>query len=300
MTMRIVNVLTPLLITFAAGCGNVRHTAARWGEFESHRFTNGTVQIEVVPAIGRIVSYGKVDGPNLLWTDLAARDHVAADWTNWGGDKIWLWPQDKWKERTDKTWPPPTEKLEWTSHVDAGSITLVSSPVPGWDVQIWRDIRMNRSGSLVKITNKLVPVANPTRLPDEICLWQITQVRVPDKLTAVALPGTLRQMDPNMTPWTTIKPVGALLEFTRPPNDGAKVGFDAHQISALFNQTWFIQRMAHVDGGTYRPGERAQIFSLANNDPILPKDVPPYVELEYTAPFANGGYAPLIIQWELK
>jgi hypothetical protein len=50
--------LVLLLITVATGCGNVRHTVHRWGEFVSQKLSNGDVQLEVVPAIGRIVSYG--------------------------------------------------------------------------------------------------------------------------------------------------------------------------------------------------------------------------------------------------
>jgi hypothetical protein len=190
------------------------------------------------------------------------------------------------------------EKLEWTWKVDAGTITLTSSPVPGWDVRLVRQIRMDRSGSLVKITNRLEPTV--PSLAEEICLWQVTQAPVPDKLTAVARLDTWRQLDPDMKPWTTIEHVGALLVFTRPPNDGAKVGFDSHQISALYNHTWFIQRMSRVEGGTYRPGERAQIFSMPDNDKTLPQGMRPYVKLEFTAPFGNGGYAPLVVQWELK
>jgi hypothetical protein len=290
--------LVLLLITFAAGCGNVRHTEHRWGEFESHRLSNGEVLIEVVPEIGRIVGYGYVGGPNVLWTDPKAKSHVVADWVNFGGDKVWLWPQDQWKPRTGKTWPPPGDGLAYTWKVDARTMTLTSPPIPGWDVRIVRVIEMDRLGTRVTITNTLEPVGpNP---PKNIVLWQIAQVPIPDKLTAVARPSTLVQMDPNMKPWKDIKDVGAQLVFNRPTTEGAKVGFDGHQISALYDHTWFMFRMPRSKNGVYKPGERAQIFSLPDNDKTLPDGMPSYVELEYTAPSLPDGYAPLVVQWELK
>jgi hypothetical protein len=30
----------------------------------------------------------------MLWTNPAAREHVVTGWINYGGDKLWLWPQD--------------------------------------------------------------------------------------------------------------------------------------------------------------------------------------------------------------
>lgn len=296
--MRFASVLLLFIVLTTLGCGNVRHTVHRWGEFESHRLSNGEVQVEVVPAIGRIVYYGPVDGPNMLWTDPAAPEHIAADWVNWGGDKIWLWPQEQWKARTGKAWPPPGDRLAYSWKVDARTIIFTSPPIPGWDLRIVRRIEMERLGTQVKITSTLEPAGpNPAA---GVTLWQVAQVPVPDKLTAVARPSTLVQLDPKLKPWTEIKPVGAQLVFHRPPNDGAKVGFDGHQISALYNHTWFIQRMARSKDGTYRTGERAQIFSLPDNDKTLPDGMPSYVELEFTAPFADTGYAPLTVLWLLK
>src|SRR5688500_18939538 len=38
---------------------------------DCYRFTNGTVNVVIVPAIGRVMYYGPVGGPNLLWENPA-------------------------------------------------------------------------------------------------------------------------------------------------------------------------------------------------------------------------------------
>src|SRR5436305_1962851 len=56
------------------------------------RLTNGTVEVVVVPQVGRAMRYGPAGGPNLLWENpaLAGRDPdpstaPTATWANFGG-----------------------------------------------------------------------------------------------------------------------------------------------------------------------------------------------------------------------
>src|SRR5262245_60839367 len=70
------------------------------------RMTNGTVELILVPQIGRIMRYGFVGGPNVLWENPAMHGKVVPpkagdkEWANYGGDKLWPAPQDRWG------WPP--------------------------------------------------------------------------------------------------------------------------------------------------------------------------------------------------
>ena len=85
---------------------------------ECYRLSNGTAELIFVPQIGRIMRFGRVGGPNVLWENpaLAGKARPASarakEWVNYGGDKLWPAPQDRW------TWPPDTA-LDGATHTVA-------------------------------------------------------------------------------------------------------------------------------------------------------------------------------------
>jgi hypothetical protein len=282
-----------LLILVSVGCQRgVRHEVGQFAGFESHRLSNGTVDVEVVPAIGRVIHYGYAGEANLLWTDPAAPSHLLYGWTNWGGDKVWLWPQSKWK----KVWPPtidqPSVKHEVT--VRDGEIELRTPPLPEFGVRIVRRIRLEPSGTRLHLSSRIEPVDSAPR-PD-LVLWQVTQMPVPDRMSAIADQAGVRQLD-QKTVWPGITQAGAEIILPRPEH-GAKVGFASRELRARFGRTLFIQRLAETQG-TYQPGEQAQIYKAPDTENVRPKDVPPYVEYEFTAPHATPP-SQLTVIWELS
>src|SRR4051794_19258518 len=136
------------------------------------RLTNGTVDVVVVPQVGRVMRYGPVGGPNLLWENpaLAGRDpnpSPAADvvWANFGGDKVWPWPQD-WAGRTGRQWPPPPEADQAGYDVivlgDPGTagprtLRMTSAPLRGFDVRVVREITLAPAGTELTIDSRLEP-----------------------------------------------------------------------------------------------------------------------------------------------
>src|ERR1043165_8928211 len=68
--------------------------------------SNGKFEVIYVPQIGRIMRYGRIGGPNMLWENpkyfgkTVDLKNPGKDWTNFGGDKLWSAPQDRWG------WPP--------------------------------------------------------------------------------------------------------------------------------------------------------------------------------------------------
>src|ERR1051325_5584720 len=97
----------------------------------SYRMTNGTVDLVFVPQIGRIMRYGYVDGPNVLWENAALAGKTTdfsqpvTDWQNYGGDKVWPAPQSVWG------WPPDAtfESAPHTVQVLKNGHLLVESPL---------------------------------------------------------------------------------------------------------------------------------------------------------------------------
>jgi hypothetical protein len=284
--------LTCLPLLLAIGCGGVQHGTGQWAGFESHRLSNGTVEIEVVPAIGRIIRYGYAGEQNLLWTDPDAPNHPLYGWTNWGGDKIWLWPQTKWT----KTWPPVIDRpaLKHTAVVCDGEIELRSPPLPDLGVRIVRRIRLESAGTRVHITSRVEPVDSAP--PADLVLWQVTQLPVPDRMSAVADLAGVCQHD-EKAHWPGITQAGREIVLPR-PDFGTKVGFESTDLRAVIGRTVFTQTLTPA-AGKYEPGEQAQIFIAPNEDNARPKELPPYVEYEFIAPYATPP-AELRVTWELS
>lgn len=79
----------------------------------SVRLSNGIVEAVVVPAIGRIMSFGFVGRPetspifvNKDWDGKTVADADPATWAAFGGDKLWPSPQSEWPRHNVRAWPP--------------------------------------------------------------------------------------------------------------------------------------------------------------------------------------------------
>ena len=73
----------------------------------AYKLSNGAVEAVVVPSIGRVMRWGKIGGPNLLWNNDPSKI-TETGWKNYGGDKTWLSPQIYWDtfHRRTPGWPP--------------------------------------------------------------------------------------------------------------------------------------------------------------------------------------------------
>ena len=117
-------IIALLLLTGCAGKAvsitNDRTTPAIW------RISNGTVQVTVDTAKSRISSYGYVGGRNVLWVnpDPGNEPINSTPGPNWGGDKVWIWPQSDWN------WPPPLPENGYTASVSRDGKTLVMKSSP--------------------------------------------------------------------------------------------------------------------------------------------------------------------------
>lgn len=133
------------------------------------RLTNGTVDVVIVPQIGRVMRYGPVGGPNLLWENpaLAGRapnpsPAAGVTWANFGGDKVWPWPQD-WAGRTGRAWPPPPEadQAGYDVIMDGGTVRMTSAPLRGFDVRVVRELTLAPTGTQLTIDSRLEPARAP-------------------------------------------------------------------------------------------------------------------------------------------
>jgi hypothetical protein len=280
------------------------------------RLSNGSASLIIVPSIGgRIMRYGLVGGPNVLWNNPKARrlaDPGAPPSTqpdayvNYGGDKAWPWPQDQWPLLMGRTYPPPAEadQVPFKSRlVGSHGVRLESPPIRSHGCRIVREITLDPVGTRVTIVTRL-ELATYDRPPPELAAWSVTQVPGDAKLYARVLPdGVVRPMRPGGGPPTT-RPVAGRVFAIEPPVPGtSKLGLDGDILAAALGKTLYIQHSstaaaANVAG--YRRGERAQVFTQQADPPK--RDVPRYVELEFTSPrrdLAASATPELRVTWQL-
>jgi len=132
------------------------------------RLSNTEVHLYVVPSLGRVMSYGYFDSPNMLWVnEMMAPAQPAewfdetrkkkpatkpAAWKNWGGDKVWPWPQEAWPLQLGRAWPPPVEvdQAPMKSKLMGGLGARLESPViKGYGVKLVREISLDSRGTRV-------------------------------------------------------------------------------------------------------------------------------------------------------
>jgi hypothetical protein len=158
--------------------------------------SNGEARMVVVPSIGRILSYGFMDGENVLWENPECRgktlppggpaiENGAPVWMNFGGDKVWPTEQSRWPETNGTAWPPDhwfdggahaVRLLEDGVEIRAG----VSGFNGGCSI---REIRLAQKGTRVTIRQKIEKVkagGNASAEPVPFTNWNVTQIRQPE------------------------------------------------------------------------------------------------------------------------
>jgi hypothetical protein len=235
--------------------------------------------------------YGYVGGENLLWDDpkLHGQGGATADvkkWRNFGGEKVWPWPQDDWATRAGRAWPPPLhvdqQPHEAAIIVGQRAVRLTSPPLPGYGLHITRIIRLAETGSRLTMEIRFHG-GDATAVP-----WSIAQLRVPDLMMArLVEERTYKPLVP--FDWKSVMRTDArTIELKRSPQRAEKIGIDADLLIWVKGTTFLVQRNLSATGGEFAPAERAQIFSQQGEST--------YVEYEFVAP---RGARTLTVTWQL-
>lgn len=162
----------------AEGCAAAiqRMTYRAW---PAYRLTDGSTEAVVVPALGRVMSFGPIGGPNLLW-NLAGSKPAAGDWHNWGGDKMWPAPQSAWLEWCGRKWPPDAawDGAPHTAQVVTGGHLITTSEVsPGTGARVVREYYFDKGEFVIAQTVEKLRGA-----PLTMAVWNITQAPLPDTI----------------------------------------------------------------------------------------------------------------------
>ena len=292
-----------LLLAWQSAQGAVVVKAITYsGWKDAVQMSNGTVEVVIVPQIGRIMRYGLADGPNILWNnpDLLGKitdmNSASKDWLNYGGDKLWPAPQERWG------WPPERA-------LDSGPQTIKILPnhhvlmtgvaVEKLGVQFRREIALDPTGTGVTLTNTLVNVSTKDV---DWGIWEVAQTDDPTE-TRIALNKTghfptgyyVFGADP-LAP-DAFSLTETQLVMKRSPTRSAKVGGDAPggQLEALIGGMKFAFS-ARVEPNALYPDTGCAQEIYTNPDPAK------YVELEQLGPLKTlkpGASRPFVTHWSL-
>lgn len=276
---------------------------------DCYRLTNGTVEIIVVPQIGRIMRYGFIDGDNALWEkgQTAGDTSDAAHWVNHGGDKTFPWPQDDWPARIKANWPPAFASEQEPHRVeimDDHTLRMTSAVIKEYGVRIVRQIAMDDRGAGVALTTSFEQVAPGANIP--LAVWTVAQVpgdatyyaRVAHGLSDDATWAAMQNTD-----WPGIKRLTPGVLEIKPTTVDAKVGINGDAVVAVSARQVFIQYAAKPNGDADHPKERLQMYSA----PAVPEPAADrrsaYVELEFISSrrqLVVGESNALHVRWDLR
>ncbi|PQV63019.1 protein of unknown function (DUF4380) [Abditibacterium utsteinense] len=280
-------------------------SAVTYGGRDAFKLTNGKTEAIIVPQIGRVMRFGKVGGPNLLWNaaDSAPKN---AGWKNYGGDKTWLAPQSSWKQfHSSDNWPPDPafDGKPHRSEVLSGGKLRMTTPLSPTGIRISRTFYFDDKGEFVIEQTATKEKGAPVRAG----IWSITQV-VPGEAIFMARNRNSTYAEGfhkmgNVGEAQKIEVVNPNLLRITPSSAGAggKIGVDS-PISSLVSVrdgVAFLQK-AIQPAGLYPDGEGGAGFPTElyiNGDAKAF-----YVEMEILGPlknFAVGGKSTHTVRWSL-
>ncbi len=287
------------MLAVLVGCSSTRVETLTIDGESAYKLTDGTVEAIVEPAKRRVMSFRRVNGPNLFRVDPNAKPGRPGEQVGYGGTFAWLWPQAKWNDG-NADWPPPgdVEGFRYRSRADAANVRLVSDRLPDAAGNLlFQHITLvdQHRLSIGMVFPDNSDAGRPS--PAGWGAWSVTQVVPPDAIFgrlakdgiygATALPPFkpdqllgLRLVD------------GRVFQVDRGGDSGRKSGFDADRLAAWYEPTGTLLLLEmDIEGpGTFRRGERAQVYTDAN-----------LVELEFTAPITAPGKpaATLIVRYSI-
>ena len=255
---------------------------------DAYRLSNGTVEVIVVPQIGRIMHYGLVNGPNMLWNnaDLAGKTTDLAsgvkDWNNYGGDKLWPAPQSRWG------WPPdpvidsaPQKVKALPNH----HLLMVGQASQTAGVRFEREIALEPTGTRVTLINTIINTGQKNG-PATVDwgVWEVAQVDDPAEARLMLnkhglFPDGFHILSDKPLLPEAFRRTDTQLILKRHPQTSAKVGGDAPEgvLEAIVKGFKFTVSTVHEAGAAYPDGGCAQEI-YTSTDPAK------YVELELLGP----------------
>jgi len=293
--------------------------AAKFQSHSAYTFNNGVTNATVVPALGRVMSFG-LSGKstfNWLWNNKSPQENQL--WKNWGGAKTWLAPQSDWPQIAGAKWPPD---LNWNKVIKSevqtgGFLKTVSAVSLHSGVRFINQYGHDESGNFFirqtaeKISGK----------PLQMALWSVTQINPPDAvffllrntgragspsqpcgaLGESALPESILQLQGNSNPHIQQKDDLACYIPGNLPSLKIGISTTTPVLAALHENQLFVLRANPQDAiypdasSSFNKGFPIEIFDSG----VMPQR---YLELELYSPlqtFHQGSAWTFTVKWSI-
>lgn len=278
----------------------------------SIEISNGHAKLVVVPAIGRIMHYGFIDGANILWSDPSLHGQTLAGepkrnkagkyvWTNFGGDKVWPNEQSDFKRINGYSWPPDHWFDGGPHQIEMlGDGVIMTSAVSNYNgARSIRTIQLAPTGSRVNIGQQIEKLQTARAEPLRYTIWSVTQLIPPREVLFNLNPlskfslGYYVFPSSRATALKNFKLEGRIGVFLPDPLKCQKTGADSnHWLAAIVDNTVIAQFFRRVPAQSYPDGGlSAEVFTCPN-----------YTELEVLSPLMTlqvGQRMQFSISWEL-
>lgn len=260
---------------------------------DSVTINNGIIRVGVAPSVGRLIEFGWVGGPNLIWVNDASAYQDATPgvavpgqaYVNLGGDKVWPTTQPLWKMATgNASWPPDgvIDGGAWNliDHT-ARRITIQSAPSPHYGITVRRTVELPDDEPLVTITNTYHRF-EANALPVQV--WSITQMRPPTRVAfdiadnAPDHSEKLRALNPNAQVYRSSASVTetGLGVWSLDCPDDTKFGSFGRWVAAIYPNVTWTQQTPFDPHGAYPELSSVQAYKGVG-----------YVELEVLSPMVQ-------------
>lgn len=283
-----------------------------WADFSAFRLTNAHLRVTIVPALGRVMSFSRVGGPEHLWTNnprSTPGGRVSpSSWPNWGGDKTWIAPDKNWREfagpgpMCDPAWGEPIRGEHTGAPLHSRGLR-VTGPVSTFSgLRLSRDYFLD--GDELLIIQRAENSASPA--PRIVSLWSVTNVPKPDLIFVLpaarsAYPGGIRNLSGG--PSHAFQSRGPLMTYRPPHSKMLKFGLDSDyaSLASLRAGEVFVQRAErppgdYPDGAPGLAGLCVEYFETGSSAPL------PYAELELLGPsitLAPGESTTHAVRWRV-
>ena len=168
------------------GTVEVKNTTYK-GWDEAIKIDNNKIKVIVVPAIGRIMSFGYSDGQNLLWNNekyLGQRmpyldnEIEASDWINYGGDKVWPLEEDAFPRALSRSWPPDEyfDNSAFEYKLLENGVIIKSPVSKNTGTALTRKITMAENSTQLNIAQEVTQVKTEPKYP--VTIWKIGRAHV--------------------------------------------------------------------------------------------------------------------------
>ena len=251
-----------------------------------YRLANSTLEVIVVPAIGRIMGLRRIgDDAGVLWENRELDGQLPqanpGSWANFGGEKCWPAPQSDWPRVMGHDWPPPAgfDASQFEASVTDSGLMLKSPVDAAWGIEAVRHIEIDLAVPVVRVRTEFHKVGGK---PVRVAVWTIAQFDDP-ACVAIELPPNskfpggythLSKPDPQ-----GLAVNGGLLTFVRHPREFVKIGSDAGKI-VWVGAASIVRVESEIVPGVYPDGGcRVEVYT----NPGAQK----YVELETLGPLVN-------------